>query len=81
MGLLPQAAIRSMPKNLPSAQAHQDVIGEYLQQQVQVGRILGPFHPKDCQGVILSSLGAIPGKFQVIVDLSSPREYSTVEPL
>ena len=42
--------------------------------------MLDPFHPKDCQGVILSSLGAIPkstpGKFRVIVDLSSPRGYS-----
>ena len=80
IGLLPQAAIRSMPKNLPSAEAHRGIIGLYLQQQVQAGQMLGPFHPKDCQGVILSSLGVIPkstpGKFRVIVDLSSPRGYS-----
>ena len=50
IGLLPQAAIRSMPKHLPSAQAHRDIIGAYLEQQVQAGHMLGPFHPKDCQG-------------------------------
>ena len=62
IGLLPQAAIRSSPKNLPSAQEHSEVISSYLQQQVQAGL-----------GVIPKST---PGKFRVIVDLSSPKGHS-----
>ena len=80
MGLLPQPAIRSLQKILPSAQAHPEVIIAYLEEQVQAGYMLGPFHPQDCQGVTLNSLGVIPkstlGKFRVIVDLSSPEGYS-----
>ena len=47
--------------------------------------MLGPLDPALCQGVVISSLGVVPkstpGKFRVIVDLSSPTTQSVNDQL
>jgi hypothetical protein len=53
---------------------------DFLKQQVETGHAIGPLDPNSCHGVVVSSLGVVPkatpGKFRVIVDLSSPSGHS-----
>ena len=85
LGLQPRAACRSSRSNHPSAASHSEVVSTYLQRQVAAGYMLGPLDPALCQGVVISSLGVVPkstpGKFRVIVDLSSPATQSVNDQL
>ena len=74
IGLRSSAQCRSSVSSRPSARVHSQVVGEFLQQQVAAGFMMGPFEPQECSGVVTSSVGVVPkstpGKFRVIVDLS-----------
>ena len=80
IGLHPAATCSSTHRNLPSSQDHQAIVSAFLQDQVQSGYMLGPYSPDSCPSVICSSLGVVPksspGKFRIIVDLSSPKGHS-----
>ena len=58
-----------------SATIHQDVIDEYLKQEVELGNILGPFPKVTAPAVHINRFGVIPKKHQagrwcLITDLS-----------
>ena len=61
----------------PSAFQHQQVVDEYLANEVALGRVAGPFISPPLPHLHISSFGVIPkrgqpGKWRLIVDLSSP---------
>ena len=64
---------------MPSALEHPEVVDKYLQEERQLRRVLGPFTPEEVPGTQVSKFGVIPksnqpGKWRLIVDLSSPKE-------
>ena len=68
--------LRSSASNMLGAERHPKVVQEYLQNELQAGRIV-PVPPRWCANVHLSRFGVIPkkrqpGKWRLIVDLSSP---------
>ena len=85
IGLRSSAQCRSSVSSHPSARVHSQVVGEFLQQQVAAGFMMGPFEPQECSGVVTSSVGVVPkstpGKFRVIVDLSRPEGASVNDQL
>ena len=85
IGLRSSAQCRSSVSSRPSARVHSQVVGEFLQQQVAAGFMMGPFEPQECSGVVTSSVGVVPkstsGKFRVIVDLSRPEGASVNDQL
>ena len=67
--------------NLLSAEMNPDVVTAYLQEEVALGRVLGPLQVGSIPGVQVSPFGVIPkghtpGKWRLIVDLSSPKGSS-----
>lgn len=69
--------LKSAKKNKPSANQHAEVIDQYLANEVSLGRVLGPFPSPPLPNLHVSSFGVIPkrgqpGKWRLIVDLSSP---------
>ena len=68
--------------NCPSANAHPQVITEYIEKEVGLGRFLGPFSGQNAPpGIHLNKFGVIPkghtpGTWRLITDLSSPRGQS-----
>ena len=65
---------------MPSASQHPQVVTDYLQSEMQDGRLLGPFHPS-ASFIQTSPFGVIPkrskpGKWRLITDLSSPQGSS-----
>ena len=74
LALRSSARCRSSVSSHPSARVHSQVVGEFLQQQVAAGFMMGPFEPQECSWVVTSSVGVVskstPAKFRVIVDLS-----------
>ena len=69
--------------NLPSAREHPEVVEAYLGKECKAGRVLGPLDVgplKGVKGIQVSPIGVIPkktpGKWRLIVDLSSPRGRS-----
>ncbi len=71
---------RSNPRNMPSAREHPEVMEGYLHKELQEGRIVGPLHQSEFPTVHVSPCGvrpkSEPGKWRLIVDLSSPRGAS-----
>ena len=68
-------------RNMLSAVEHPEVVKKYLQEECQMGRVLGPFNPEEVPGIQISKFGVIPksnqpGKWRLILDLSSPKEAS-----
>ena len=68
-------------KNLPPAYHNQKVIDTYLAKEVSLGRVAGPFASPPMPQLQISSFGVIPkkgqpGKWRLIVDLSSPTGQS-----
>ena len=64
--------------NMQSARDNPEVIDEYLEKEVRLGRVAGPFEPEACHQVHMSRFGVIPknhqpGKWRLIVDLSHPQ--------
>ena len=69
--------------NMKSALEHPAVVDQYLKQELQHHRVLGPFIPQDCEGlgIHVNRFGVIPkkhtsNKWRLIVDLSSPEQRS-----
>ena len=67
-------------QNMSSAALHPQVIEEYLSKECSTGRIVGPIPPQEFPFVQISSFGVIPkstpGKWRLILDLSSPHGKS-----
>ena len=72
-----KAACKPARCNLLSAETNPEVVAAYLQEEVALGRVVGPLPVGSIPGVQVSPFGVIPkghtpGKWRLIVDLSSP---------
>ena len=78
LGFSPSQKLKSAKKNKPSVDQHASVIDAYLANEVSLGRVAGPFNSlPPFPNLQISSFGVIPkkgqpGKWRLIVDLSSP---------
>ena len=77
LDFLPTQSLKSAKRNKPSAYLHPSVIDDYLANEVSLGRVAGPFRVPPFPNLHVSSFGVIPkkgqpGKWHLIVDLSSP---------
>ena len=77
LGFSPSQKLKSAKYNKPSAAQHLSVVDQYLANEVSLGRVAGPFTVPPYQNLHISSFGVIPkrgqpGKWRLIVDLSSP---------
>ena len=74
-GLIPE---NQQNANLPSTHEHPEVIDKYKQEELNLGRIVGPFEKGDLQPPVhIHRFGIIPkkhqeGKYRLIVDMSYP---------
>ena len=73
--------LKSARRNKLSAYQHAGVIDVYLANEVSLGRVVGPFDSPPVLNLHVSSFGVIPkkgqpGKWRLIVDLSSPQGHS-----
>ncbi|CAB4038282.1 RNA-directed DNA polymerase from transposon BS, partial [Paramuricea clavata] len=78
LGVFPVTSAR---KNKASATAHSEIVDAYLQNEVALGRVAGPFLSSPLPNLHVSSFGVIPkagqlGKWRLILDLSSPHGRS-----
>lgn len=69
--------LRSRPANMRSASEHPDVIDAYLSAELAAHRLAGPFDSPPWPSLHISPFGVIPknhqpGKWRLILDLSSP---------
>ena len=66
--------------NMRSAKQHPEVVGDYIRKECEEGRVLGPFDPQMFPEVHVNKFGVIPkadpGRWRLIVDLSSPEGAS-----
>ena len=74
----PAQKLKAAKNNKPSTHQHQSVIDDYLANEVSLERVAGPFNFPPFPNLQVSSFGVVPkkgqpGKWQLIVDLSSPR--------
>ena len=81
LGFCHTQPLKPAKKNKPSAVQHAAVIDEYLANEVSRGRVAGPFNSPPLPNLQVSSFGVIPkrgqpGKWRLIVDLSSPEGSS-----
>ena len=77
LGFHNSATLKSAARNKPSAYQHAEVIDNYLANEVSLRRVAGPFPSPPMPNLHVSSFGVIPkkgqpGKWRLIVDLSSP---------
>ena len=68
---------KSARRNLYGAVCHPEIVDQYLQNEISLGRVIGPFPVKSVPDVHLSRFGVIPknhqpDKWRLIVDLSFP---------
>ena len=76
--------LRSNSNNMPSVQQHPQLVESQIHADAQVGRLLGPLPPHLARLVQTNPIGLIPkphqpGKWRLIVDLSSPAGASVNE--
>ncbi len=68
------------PGNMKSVEQHAEVVAEYIRVEVEAGRVLGPFQRKAAPAVHVNPFGVIskrePGKWRLILNLSSPGGWS-----
>ena len=69
--------LKPAKRNKPSALLHAHIVDAYLANEVSLGRVAGPFASSPFPRLHISSFGVIPkkgqpGKWRLIVDLSSP---------
>ena len=81
LGFSTSAKLKAAKRNKPSAFQHARVIDDYLANEVSLGRVVGPFSVPPLRNLHVSSFGVIPkkgqpGKWRLIVDLSSPWGFS-----
>lgn len=77
LGFQPSFLLKSAKKNKQSALLHANMVDKYLANEVMLGRVAGPFPFPPLPNLHISSFGVIPkrgqpGKWRLIVDLSSP---------
>lgn len=76
-----QSPLRPAKRNKKSAEEHPAIVSDYLANEVTQGRVAGPFMDPPMPNLHVSSFGVIPksgqpGKWRLIVDLSSPEGAS-----
>ena len=81
IGFSPQSPLTSARKNKASAYEHPEVVDAYLRNEVSLGRVSGPFDSSPLPDLHISGFGVIPkagqpGKWRLILDLSSPHGSS-----
>ena len=81
LGINPEAPYTSVSRNMQSASLHQEVIDKYLEQETELGNILGPFPRTTALVIHVNRFGVIPkkhqmGKWRLITDLSFPEGSS-----
>ena len=74
-------SLKSASSNMHSSSEHPSVIDSYLQNEVSFGRVAGPFPEPPFPSLHISRFGVIPknnqpGKWRLILDLSSPEGQS-----
>ncbi len=72
---------QSARTNMQSATLNPQVVDQYLEKEVSLGRVAGPMAVEESLGVQVNRFGVIekphqPGKFRLIVDLSFPEGHS-----
>ena len=72
---------KPVSRNMQSARLNPQVVEEYLAKEASEGRVIGPLDPTNYPQVQVSPFGVIPkphqpGKWRLIVDLSSPEGQS-----
>ena len=76
------SSLRSTSANMLSANAHPGVVTDYIQKELSLGRMLGPFQSTDhLPPLHFNRFGVIPkghntGKWRLITDLSFPQGHS-----
>ena len=82
LGFSPSSCVlKSASANMLSASHHPLVIDDYIQTEVALGRVAGPFPDMPFPHLHISRFGVIPksnqpGKWRLILDLSSPEGHS-----
>ena len=81
LGFKPVRRHKAAKRNKPSAFQNPQVIDDYLALEVSRCRVAGPFPFIPIPSLQVSSFGVIPkkgqpGKWRLIIDLSSPDAYS-----
>lgn len=82
IGFDASSPLKAASRNMSSTAEQHDIVSKYLQEEITEGRILGPFTPGELTTPIHTSpIGIIPkrhqpNKWRLIVDMSSPDEYS-----
>ena len=81
IGISDESNLRSAGRNLKSADDNPQVISDYLKREVALGRLFQLPPALTSQSIHISPCGAIPkkykpGKWRLIVDLSSPAGHS-----
>ena len=81
LGFENRSSLKSAKKNKLTAFKHPKAIDDYLLNETRLGRVAGPFTISPLRHLHISSFGIIPqkgqpGKWRLIVDLSSPGGYS-----
>ena len=74
-------SLKSATQNMPSASLQPSVIDDYLSTELAKGRVAGPFSSPPLPHLHISRFGVIPkkhqpGKWRLILDLSSPDGHS-----
>ena len=74
-------SLKSATQNMPSASLQPSVIDDYLYTELAKGRVAGPFSSPPLPHLHISRFGVIPkkhqpGKWRLILDLSSPDGHS-----
>ena len=62
LGINPEATYTSVSRNMQSASLHQDMIDKYLEQETELGNILGPFPRTTAPVIHVNRFGVIPKK-------------------
>ena len=81
LGFHSSTSLKSAAGNMASALLNPQVINNYLQSEVQFGRVAGPFSQPPLPDLHVSRFGVIPkhhqpGKWRLILDLSWPAGHS-----
>ena len=72
--------LKSVSRNMPSSYRNPEVIDSYLEEEVRLGRVAGPFSELPMGNLHINRFGVVPkkesDKFRLILDLSYPENAS-----
>ena len=72
------SSLKAARSNLEEAREHPDIVTDYLDTEISLYRVAGPFPPKAVPQLHISHFGVIPkgqtGRWRLIVDLSHPSQ-------